>query len=162
MNRGLQIANLAGVTALAILCVFQWRMDRGLNHQLNAAEKRDQTQRRQLAENTRTIQGLTDDLAQFKADYADARTEAGELDQKARALELANERLIQERDRLHESVDEWAAAVAVRDQRLQEANTRLEELAGRLNESIAKFNSLATNYNSVVEALNQTRSAPAP
>ena len=63
MNRRLQFINLFGVLALAVLCVFQWQRDRRLNLELTANEKTRQSQERQLAENTRIISGLTDDLA---------------------------------------------------------------------------------------------------
>ena len=65
----------------------------------------------------------------------------------------------------------WAAAVAERDEKLKEANVRLRDLSGQLNESVVKFNELAsnhnasvlrfnelaTNYNQVVTQLNQLR-----
>jgi len=157
MNRRLQFINLAGVLVLAALCAFQWQRDRRLNHELNASEKTRQAQERQLAEHTRTISGLTDDLARFKSDYATARAEATELQKKLRTFEHANEQLTREREQLKESVTNWAAAVAVRDERLTEANTRLRDLATQLNETVVKFNELATNYNHVVGELNAAR-----
>lgn len=159
MSRRLQIVNLLGVLALATLCVFQWQRDRRLNHQLGANEKIRQAQEQQLAENAKTISGLTDDLTQFKSDYTTARTELKELQDKLRAAERENTQLIRERDQLKDSVTNWAAAVAARDERLTEANARLRELAGQLNEAVGKFNALATNYNTIVEELNKARGA---
>ena len=48
MNRFLHWFNLAGVLALALLCVVQWRLNRQLNLELNAAEKARQQQAARL------------------------------------------------------------------------------------------------------------------
>ena len=48
MNRCLHWFNLAGVLALALLCVVQWRLNRQLNLELNAAEKARQQQAARL------------------------------------------------------------------------------------------------------------------
>ena len=50
MNRFLHWFNLAGVLALALLCVVQWRLNRQLNLELNAAEKARQQQAARLGE----------------------------------------------------------------------------------------------------------------
>lgn len=160
MSRRLQYWNLFGVLALGVLCVFQWRHDRQLNLELNASRKTLQAQERQLAENAKTLEGLSVDLAGFKERYTTTRTEATELQSKLQASERANAQLTGERDQLKESVTNWAAAVTVRDERLKEASARVTELVAKLNDSITKFNSLATNYNSVVDQLNATRTNP--
>jgi chromosome segregation ATPase len=162
MSRRLQFVNLFGVLALAALCVLQWQRDRRLNLNLAATERICQTQERQLAENTKTIAGLTDDLARFKADYSTARTEATELQEKLRAAEREKAQFAHDCEQLKESVTNWAAAVAARDERLTEANTRLRDLAAQLNETVGRFNALATNYNKVVEDLNRARGTQPP
>lgn len=162
MSRRLQYWNLVGVVALGVLCVFQWRHDRQLNLELNESKKTLQAQELQLAENVKTLEGLSADLAGFKQRYTSARTEATELQSKLQASDRANAQLTNERDQLKESITNWVAAVTVRDERLKEANVRLTELVTKLNDSITKFNSLATNYNSVVDQLNAARTnAPA-
>jgi chromosome segregation ATPase len=161
MSRRWQFINLFGVLALALLCVFQWRHDRRLNLELGANEKIRQSQERQLAENVKAIGGLTDDLARFKTNYSAARTEATELQEKLRRLEHEKDQLANDCEQLKESVTNWAAAVAARDERLDEANTRLREIAARLNETVVKFNELATNYNRVVGELNAARGVKA-
>ncbi len=46
--------------------------------------------------------------------------------------------------------------MALRDERMKEANARIEQLAADLNASIRKYNELVTNYNAVVRTLGGT------
>ena len=57
MNRFLQWFNLAGVLTLAVLCVLQWRMNRQLNLDLNAAEQTRQQQAARFDEQARRLAG---------------------------------------------------------------------------------------------------------
>lgn len=159
MSRRLQLINLLGVLALAALCVFQWQRDRRLQLELTANEKTRQSQARQLAEHARTIAGLTHDLSRFKADYAAARTEATDLQETVRGMERERSRLARDCEQLKQSVTNWSAAVAARDERLNEANVRLREVEAQLNETVATFNTLATNHNAVVEEFNRLRAS---
>lgn len=61
-----------------------------------------------------------------------------------------------ERDQLKGAITNWANAVALRDERMKEANARIEQLAADLNASIRKYNELVTNYNAVVRTLGGT------
>ncbi len=74
--------------------------------------------------------------------------------------------LLAEIDQLRQSVTNWAAAVAERDNSVKEANARILSLSSDLNRAIEKFNELATNYRHVVEEVNRQRtngsSAPSP
>ena len=66
MNRFLHWFNLAGVLALALLCVVQWRLNRQLNLELNAAEKARQQQAARLGEQEQRLKGGATDLDGFR------------------------------------------------------------------------------------------------
>ncbi len=167
MSRWLPTLNLLGVVALAVICALQWQRDRALNLELNGSEKARWQQQTKIAEQEKQLGGLTDDLALLKERLSGTKAENDEARQKLRQLEQENQSLVVARDRLQESLARWTNAVAVRDQRLAEANEsirvaneRTRTLGEQLNASILKFNELATNYNAVVEELNVARRAP--
>jgi septal ring factor EnvC (AmiA/AmiB activator) len=110
-----------------------------------------------LSEQEQLIQGLNQDLAQFKEQLTKAQTESNETRQKLRGTESEVHQLTAERNQLKTSITNWVAAVAARDDRLKEANSEIRRLADELNVSIIKFNNLATNYNAVVKDLNEIR-----
>jgi chromosome segregation ATPase len=171
MKQFLSWINLLGIVALAVLCAAQWQRDRRLNLEVNRFEATRLAQERQIKEQTKTAQGLTDDLDHFKKQVQEAHQEATEARGKIRQLERDNLQLRSDRQQLQISVTNWAAAVAERDARMKEANGRLRDLSTQLNESVLKFNELAsnhnasvlrfnelaTNYNQVVTQLNQLR-----
>jgi chromosome segregation ATPase len=166
MNRGLQIANLVGVIALAAICVFQWRRDRALNLELNHNEKVRLEQTGKIAEKEKELVGVRDDLGVFKEQFVRAQAEASEVRKEIRALQQTNDFLTQVYEHSQENLTVWSNAVATRDQLISNANEsiktlneRAQDLGTRLNESIRKFNELATNYNQVVEQLNAARRA---
>lgn len=168
MNRRLQILNLFGVAVLAVICVLQWKRDRALNLELNRNEKTRLEQQAKLAEQEKSLRGLTDDLALFKEQLARAQSEGGEAGRQLRELERENQLLTSVRNQLQESVTNWANAVSARDKLIAEANENVRTLNDRtralteqLNASIQKFNELATNYNAVVGELNTARRASA-
>jgi len=160
MNR-LHYVNLAGVLALAALCVFQWQANRRLNLEVNQLEKTRLDQAARLAEQEQIVRGLNSDLAQFKEQFTQAQAELGDMRKKLDAAQLEIRQVTVERNQLKTSVTNWAAAVSVRDERLTEAGSQLRKLGDDLNASIRKFNDLATNYNAVVKELNELRARPA-
>ncbi|HYG23471.1 MAG TPA: hypothetical protein VEH04_11860 [Verrucomicrobiae bacterium] len=159
MSRRLQIANLAGVAALAFLCVLQWRRDRAMNLEVNRLEKIRIAGEQTIEDQEKALKGLTSDLALFKEQVTTARGELAELRDKERSLESDNHELLQVRAQLRESITNWIEAVKIRDERLVEANTRIQDLAERLNDSIRKYNELATNYNQAVTNLAKLQGA---
>lgn len=161
MNHRLQFANLFGVIALTALCVVQWRQNRQLNLGLNDLEKTRQTQEQKLAEQDKTVRGLTEDLTRFKEQFTSAKSELSETREKLGVAERTLIQLSSERDQLQTSLTNWINAVIERDARLKEANERINEVVGRLNESAVKFNTLVTNYNDVVKQLNEARAGTA-
>jgi chromosome segregation ATPase len=161
MNRRLQWLNLAGVLVLAVVCALQWRRDRAVNLELNGVEEVRLEQQTRLAEQEHQIAGLSDDLATFKTQLTRTQDEAAELHNRLTKAERENLQLTSDCEQLRQSVTNWAAAVALRDERLATANERIRELAGELNVSIQKFNALASNYNAVVDDLNALRAGRA-
>jgi len=157
VSRGLQYANLAGVLALAILCVVQWRRDRDLNLEVNRLEKTRIAGESKIQEQEKTLLGLTSDLALFKEQLTTARSDLRQARDRLRTVESENFQLTGERDQLREAITNWMSAVAIRDERINEANGRIRDLADQLNASIRKFNELTTNFNNVVTELNKQR-----
>lgn len=154
MKRTLAWMNLCGVLVLAALCVVQWQRDRRSSMEIHGLEKARQSQHDKIAEQENTANGLKSDLAHFKVQFKEAHADAQQARTTARKMEQENVQLTLERDQLKASVTNWAAAVAARDESLQELNERLRATSTRLNQSIVKFNELATNYNASVKGFN--------
>jgi chromosome segregation ATPase len=155
MNRKLQFVNLFGVGALTVLCVMQWRQNRQLNLGLNDLEKIRQAQEQKLAEQEKTVRGLTDDLARFKEQFTSAKGELADTKERLNVAERTVSQVGAARDQLQISLTNWMNAVTERDAKLKEANERIAEVVVRLNESVGKFNDLVTNHNDVVTRYNE-------
>jgi chromosome segregation ATPase len=154
------------VVALLLLCVAQWWRDRYLNLDVNRLEGLRQAHEQKITEQDRTLRGLSADLAGFKEHFSAVQAELQETRARAEAAEKERDALADETARLKQNLTNWVDAVAVRDERLKEANERIRELAGQLNDSIKKFNELATNYNGLVTQVKAQQAAqtntPAP
>lgn len=161
MNRCLQYLNLFGVLALAALCVFQWRMNRRLNLEVNQLEKTGISQTVQFDEQSKKLKGTTDDLETFREQLTRANVNLKAETDKFAGNEAKIENLTLERDELKINLSKWTNAVAERDERLKEYNEQIQKMADDLNAAITKYNQLATNYNTAVNDLNALRSAPA-
>jgi chromosome segregation ATPase len=160
MNRWLQYLNLFGVLALAALCVFQWRMNRQLNLDVNRLEKTRIEQTTQIDEQSKKLKGTTEDLETFREQVTRANLDLKEQTEKSAASDVKIDSLRLERDALKESLAKWTNAVAERDKHLKESNAQIQKLADDLNSAVKKYNQLATNYNAVVKDLNELRSVP--
>ncbi len=147
--------NLLGVLALAALCAVQWQRDRRLNLEINLLERGRLAQQEKIFEQEKAAAGISTDLARFKEQFKEAHTDANSSRKAVRDLEQKHEQLARERDQLKMSVTNWSAAVAARDESLQQANERLRDTALRLNESVLKFNELASNYHASVQRFNE-------
>jgi chromosome segregation ATPase len=154
MNRFLSYFNLAGVAALGVLCVFQWQMNRKANLEEIVLQKSEQALKAKVAEQGKTIDGLTADLNSFRDQLAKASTNWKDGDAKLRALERENMAVTTERDGLKESISTWTNAVALRDARIQEANATITKVAAERDGIADKYNALATKHNGVVKDLN--------
>ncbi len=157
MNGQLKYLNLVGVVALACLCVTQWLHDRRLNLEIKRLDQVRLEQSAKIDEQANRLKGLNEDLDQLKTSLAAERDLRSQIEEKLETADAANEKLALERDQLKGAISNWANAVALRDERMKEANTRIEELAADLNASIRKYNELVTNYNAAVKALGGTR-----
>jgi chromosome segregation ATPase len=160
MNGQLKYLNLFGVLALAALCIAQWQRDRRLNLEIGHLEQVRLQQGAKIDEQASLLKGLNEDLGQLKTSLGNEQTLRSQAEQKVLSSESTNEQLILERDQLKAAITNWADAVAVRDQRMKEANTRIEQLAADLNASIRKYNELVTNRNAAVKAPGATRNQP--
>ena len=160
MNGQLKYVNLFGVLALATLCVSQWQRDRHLNLEIGRLEQVRQQQASKIDEQTNVLRGLNEDLGQLKTSLANEQSLRSQAEQKVLSSESTNEQLILERDQLKAAITNWANAVALRDERMKEANAKIEQLAADLNASIRKYNELITNHNGAAKASGATRAQP--
>ncbi|HVM60925.1 MAG TPA: hypothetical protein VMV72_08665 [Verrucomicrobiae bacterium] len=157
MNDRLKYVNLVGVLALAALCVCQWLHDRRLNLEIKRLNQVRQAQSAKIDDQANQLTRLNEDLIQLKASLATERDWRSQADKKLISAETTEEQLTRERDQLKGAISNWSNAVALRDERMKEANARIEQLAADLNASIRKYNELVTNYNATVKSLNAMR-----
>lgn len=160
MNGRLKYMNLFGVLALAALCIAQWQRDRRLNLEVGRLDQVRLQQGAKIDEQAGLLKGLNEDLGQLKTSLGNEQSLRSQAEQKVVSTENANLQLGLERDQLKAAITNWANAVALRDERMKEANTRIEQLAADLNTSIRKYNELVTNRNAAVKASGATRAQP--
>ena len=154
MSRTLTWLNLAGVAALAVLCVFQWRTNRALNLDVNALEKSGRFQAAKITEQEKNLQGLSADLENFRTQLTRANAELRDTSAKLQTSEHDSAQLTAERDQLKASLVQWTGAVHLRDRRIAEANDRIREVGARLKDGVERFNQLATRYNEIVKQMD--------
>lgn len=157
MNRFIPYLNFIGVLVLAGICVTQWRQNRTLNLEVNQMQRTHQQETQKIAEQEKSIRGLTTDLTVLKEQFGQSHSNLTATRASLHKLEGASRQSALERDQLKESVTNWAAAVTARDERIQTANQEILSLSGQLNASIRKYNTLASNYNSTVKQLDEVR-----
>ena len=160
MNNRLNYLNLFGVLALAALCIAQWQRDRRLNLEIGHLDQIRLQQAAKIDEQASQLKGLNEDLGQLKASLVNEQSLRSQVEQRVASAENANQQLALERDQLKAAITNWTNAVAVRDERMKEANTRIEQLAADLNASIRKYNELATNRNAAVKTSSAPRAQP--
>ena len=160
MNGQLKYMNLFGALALAALCIAQWQRDRRLNLEVGRLDQVRLQQGAKIDEQAGLLKGLNEDLGQLKTSLGIEQSLRSQAEQKVVSTENANLQLGLERDQLKAAITNWANAVALRDERMKEANTRIEQLAADLNTSIRKYNELVTNRNAAVKASGATRAQP--
>jgi chromosome segregation ATPase len=155
MNRSLQFINFFGVLVLAGICIAQWRSNRADNLEIFQLEKMRLDQAAKLAEQEKIIQGNAADLDTFREQLIVAKTAWKEGEGQLKSAQREITQLQSERDQLRESVTNWANAVALRDERIQDLKGNVTALTEQLNGTIQKFNELGTNYGTVVRELNE-------
>lgn len=160
MNSTLKYLNLFGVLALAALCIAQWQRDRRLNLEIGRLDQMRLQQAAKIDEQANLVKGLNEDLGQLKTSLANEQSLRSQVEQKVASTESANQQLVLERDQLKAAITNWSNVVALRDERMKEANTRIEQLAADLNASIRKYNELITNRTAGAKTSGATRAQP--
>jgi len=151
-NRILQIANLFGVIALVVLCVFQWKDNAHLSDSNLQLQQTTRDQAAKIDDQTRTLATDATDLASLRQRLDDLQSKETQ-DQAKLADALA------ERDHLNhqiaadqEAIGKFKDAIAQRDQLIQQANSQQQLLANQRNDAINKYNDVAKRYNDMVKA----------
>ncbi|MDB5303366.1 MAG: hypothetical protein JWM97_915 [Phycisphaerales bacterium] len=157
MIRFLQFFNLVGVVALAVLCGFQWNVNRKANLELITLDGVRQSQASKIVEQAATIKRYAEDIEDLRDRLSRAEASLDETTGKLTAANAEGKKLTAERDELKSSVTTWMAAVAERDAALKQSREQQEKLGKERNEAITKFNDLATKYNGIVKELNDSR-----
>lgn len=155
MNRALHWVNLAGVLALAALCVAQWQHNRRLNLDLVAAENACRQHTEKLADQEKRLTGSTSDLDSFREQLTRAAAARASAETRLTTVERDLKQLQIERDQLRTSVTNWAAAVTARDEQLRKAAAEATRLAAERNDAVTKFNDLAARQNTLVKDLER-------
>jgi len=151
--------NLAGVLALGVLCVAQWRGNRELNLEVGRLEGIRLDNAAKLDKRDRNISSLHDDIASLQAQVLALTGSLRETEGKLTLAEKMGAMLSIERDQLKEAVKRWAQAVEARDTRIVESHDKIRELAERLNDVVARHNEIAASYNDVAKLLNERTQA---
>jgi len=151
----LSFINLAGVLALGVLSISQWSENRQLNQEINRLESIRIDNVKKLDERDHTIAGNLEDIELLRNQILSLtdllKTTEGELNTE----EKLNARLTAENEQLKASIEKWAVAVEIRDQRIAEDHSKIKELAEHLNDVVERHNELAASYNEVAETLNE-------
>jgi uncharacterized coiled-coil DUF342 family protein len=155
MNALIQYLNLAGVMAMACLCLVQWRANRAVNLEVNALEKTRLEQSATIQKVEKEAKGSQADLEALREHFARTSLESKEANSNLARIELERDQLRNERDQLRQSVTNWANAVSARDAQLKQLGERVKSMAAERNETVVKFNELAEKYNGVVRDLNE-------
>lgn len=155
MNRILQFVNLAGVLALGVLALAQWRVNRHLNLELTRLEVIRLDQSQKLDARDRTVQAYAADLEQLREHLTRITGEQRTAETQWKASQTHILQLEAERDRLKENIRQWVTALTARDEQIKLANQQIKELIANCNETVRKYNELATNFNAVVQDLNE-------
>mgnify|MGYP000605884029 CR=1 FL=1 len=157
MQSKLTFLNLAGVAALAVLCVFQWKQNTTLHQKNLESEKNGREQSEKLQEQKLQLDGLQTDLTRFKEQFASANKDSRENSALLKTAQRVNQELLVQTGQLRTSLSNWVQAASDRDTRISEANNQIAKLSRELNSTVEKYNLLASNYNVVVTQLNQIK-----
>jgi len=137
MRTALTCLNFLGVFVLAVLLCIQWR----INSRLEADDLRlDQLRIEQSAK----IADQDISLKQNAADLDDFRQRLSMSESSLKSAIIERDKLAELVDQLKKMLDQWKAAVAARDQAIQ-------QLIAQRNDAITKFNALADKYNASVK-----------
>jgi methyl-accepting chemotaxis protein len=151
----LSFINLAGVLALGVLSISQWSENRQLNQEINRLEAIRIDNAKKLDERDHTISGNLEDIETLRNQILSLtdllKTTEGELNTE----EKLNARLTAESEQLKASIEKWAKAVEIRDQRIAEDHSKIKDLAEHLGDVVERHNDLAASYNDVAKVLNE-------
>jgi septal ring factor EnvC (AmiA/AmiB activator) len=157
--------NAVGVIALAVLCVWQWDINRRTNLLAVSLDKTRQEQARKIADQEKSIKGYMADLDDFRqrlmrSDEALAKAEldirkvSAERNRAAAARDQAlaeRDELIKELKQSKETLAKWMTAFDKQDAALKKAIAEIQTLGKERNDAIISFNDLANKYNALVK-----------
>jgi chromosome segregation ATPase len=155
MSRVLRWINLLGVLALTVLCAVQWHANRRIHLELNRQALSFREQSTQLETLARRASAQAGDLTELQHHLTRAVEESREAAGRLASAESSLRQTAVERDQLTSNLTNWVAAVAARDERLQQATHQANVLAQQRDDAIRRFNELAERHNQLVKEWNQ-------
>lgn len=166
MTQFLQLMNLVGVAALAVLLAIQWDANSRLDQQVRSLDDTRQAQASKIVDLDKTIKGNAADLDDLHGRLTKAEATIADDEKKLAIASAEKARLQSQVDQDQKIVPKWQAAMAERDQILKQQRDQLDKLASdrtdlvnKYNDLFAKYNDLANKYNSVVSDLNNRSKA---
>ncbi|HTI68801.1 MAG TPA: hypothetical protein VMF06_02465 [Candidatus Limnocylindria bacterium] len=157
MSKALHYINLAGILAVAGLCVVQWVANRSLNLDVARLTRVGFEQAAKLEEARKARADCAADLEGFR----DRVTQASQAERAAseQVTKLTRElgQAVAERDGAQGSLSAWEKAVADRDAQIKLGNEQIGKLAATRDQAVARYNELAEKYSGVVKDLNEAR-----
>jgi regulator of replication initiation timing len=154
MNRFFQIFNFVGILALATLCCIQWFINTVDAKAIDDLKEVTAQQSAKIADQGNTIKDDAANLDDLRQQLTTAVNDLKDTQTKLTAIITERDRLTIERDHLKADMDEWAIAVAARDDTIKQAAAQIQKLLTDRNNAVAKFNDLVGKYNQLVKDTN--------
>ena len=144
MKRFFDVFNLLGIGALALLCANQWSANGELGRENDHLETIRLQQAATIQTQAGTIKGQAADLDEFRGRLETAENQLKQLQQHLTAVTAERDQLAAERNTLKSSLDQWMAAVKVRDD-------LIKDVAKQRNDAIAQLKDVVDKYNALVK-----------
>jgi uncharacterized coiled-coil DUF342 family protein len=161
MNRFWHMVNFMGVIALVALCWVQWGENRTVSRRAVAAETSRAELQIKLQDAQHTIDADKKDLDEFRDRLTQAQKDIEKNKADLTEAVAQQETLRTERDLYHTNalalqtaLEKWKAALAERENALNQANDAVVKIAADRNDAVKKLNALVTNYNTGIKSTN--------
>ncbi len=159
MIKAIQILNLTLALALAGLCAFQWKREKGYNDRIKKLQKSVNEQKVRIDSDSRTIKELEEDNTAFKSQITTLEAANREQENVIRTNSTQLAKIERENETLKVSLEAWKKGVQERDERLNTQNDMLKKLGEQRADLANRLKDAVTRHNEVVKELNAARGA---
>ena len=154
MIRNLNRINFVLLVILAVVTLFQWKVEREARISINSLQRKTALQDQKIAEQDETIKGNNEDLDHFRAQVLELKTQndaqAVDIrDQRAKLFQLEETKtsLTKQTESLRQSLEAFKAALASRDDNIKTLLDQREQLYAANKNAVEKANLAITSYN---------------